>query len=642
MATLAELETAFIAADNAGDTESAQMFADVLRNEYSRRQADPSIAQLEIGSEPLDVPGTVAPPAEPSMTDRAVGALETGATLATGATAGAVGQVGGTIEGIIEEVLAGNFGSAEAAKRIENMAMQRAEQFTYTPRTETGQEYVQAVGEALAPLAALPPVAEAQMAAGAASRIPARQLASEVRQDTQDIARQVRESLPSPKAERQGLSVGAAEVDAPVLRQAQADELPIPIQLTKGQRTRDFGDQRFEKETAKLPEAGAPLRDRFEEQNAQLAGNLDSFIDDTGAQLTDLVDVGSAITKALGTRLARDKVKVRSLYKKAEEAGETAEEFAPVSLVEFLNENVNIGPNAPVLETARKELVRRGGAVVGDEGTLIPTPISINSAEELRKQIGKIQRTSSDATNASFAGAAKASIDTDTKDLGGNEYKAARTARAKMAEEYEKNKLTSDLINTKPNSDDRKIALENAVSTILRPATPLASLEHVKRLLNSGQGSLKLSSVKGAEKSLAAKLEGKQAWAELQGATLQNIKDQMFKSVATNQRSDRVASAAQLDKAISTLDRSGKLDVLFGKKGAENLRTINEITKVVVTAPPGAVNTSNTATTLATLIDLATTSYTGFPAPVAWSLKTIVGGLKDRKLKKRINDALGE
>ena len=116
----------------------------------------------------------------------------------------------------------------------------------------------------------------------------------------------------------------------------------------------------------------------------------------------------------------------------------------------------------------------------------------------------------------------------------------------------------------------------------------------------------------------------------------------MLKGVTTNQRGDRIVSPAQLDRAVTNLDKTGKLDFIFGKKGAEQLRTINDVAKTVLTAPPGAVNTSNTATVLAGLMDVALTGTTGVPAPVATSFKFLTGQIKDARLKARIKQSLGE
>lgn len=95
---------------------------------------------------------------EPSIGDKLIGAGETALTLATGATGGVVGAVGGAGRGLAREIANGDFGSQAAANRIAQSSMKGMEALTYAPRTETGQDYAQATGEALAPLAAFAPM----------------------------------------------------------------------------------------------------------------------------------------------------------------------------------------------------------------------------------------------------------------------------------------------------------------------------------------------------------------------------------------------------------------------------------------------------------------------------------------------------
>jgi hypothetical protein len=96
-----------------------------------------------------------APAPESSFADNAIGAGEAALTMATGATGGLVGTVGGVAEGVFDEVRSGEFGTPEAANRIADSASQGAANLTYAPRTEKGQEIVQSIGELAEPLAPL-------------------------------------------------------------------------------------------------------------------------------------------------------------------------------------------------------------------------------------------------------------------------------------------------------------------------------------------------------------------------------------------------------------------------------------------------------------------------------------------------------
>jgi len=656
MATLQEMERALIGADKAGDTDAARRLAAAITQERGRMEADPTSALDVIpgvGGE-MQIPELrqqQQQPEEQGFGDQIIGAGEAALTTATGATSGTVGMIGNTLKQLADEMLKGEFGSAESAQRVQRASQEGMEALTYAPRTEAGQDIVQTIGEVTAPLAGAIPLASEMQAAGAGARAVApiaRTTAQRVSAPAVSAAMKVRERIseatPSKKSTAgTAPSAGAAGVDVSTLRQAQADELPIPVKLTKGQKTRKFEDVRFERETAKDPEKGVEIRQRFEEQNEQLLGNLDAFIDETGSQISDLRGIGEIVDKSLRQRATKDKVRIRTLYKEAEKAGEMEEPVELEGLITVLNESRSAESTAPVLVAARKELVRLGGAVEDEEGNLVvktsstsTKPITepvitgsgmtLNNVEQLRKFVNKV--AGNDPTNIKFAGDIKRAIDAATEGKGGNLYKQARAARAKYAMDYENTGLVKRLLNTKRGSEDRAIALEDVLrKSILDPGTSLDDVRQVRRLLQTKGG---------------PEASGKQAWKELQGGTLRHIQEQITKNIQIDQRGNRILSPAALDRQITQLDKTGKLDFVFGKKGAEQLRTINEVAQTVLTSPPGTINHSNTASVLAGLMDVAMTGVTGIPAPIATSFRLLTGSVKDAKLKAKIKQALGE
>ena len=95
---------------------------------------------------------------DPGAFDIFKGGMEALGTLISGATTGALGTVGGTIAGIGEAIYDGTFGTAEGANAIGERASAVGDRYTYSPRTETGREYVETIGEVgeqLAPLEGL-------------------------------------------------------------------------------------------------------------------------------------------------------------------------------------------------------------------------------------------------------------------------------------------------------------------------------------------------------------------------------------------------------------------------------------------------------------------------------------------------------
>lgn len=595
---------------------------------------------------------------EPTLTDKALGLGETALSAATGATSGTLGMLGGTLGQAGREILSGNFGTPEAAQRISQNAAESAADLTYAPRTQTGQEYTQALGEISEPLVALTPalselalagqaarsvapiaqgqairaaqaVAPAVERAGQAIQRPIQATANAVRSGAQRVGEMV--GMRTPEAEGPApANVGAAQVDQATIRQALSQDLPYPVQLTEGQMTRDPAQLKFEVETAKDAELGAPLRQRQEEQHQVMQQNLDAFIDMTGSQATNMRETGIAVDKALQKQLQADKNRVRVAYAKADKSEEAQRpvdltqpvrsgENDPMSVIDYLNSQPDL-PTTPILTSAKRTAESLGIARRGENGELIPNNPTIKQMEKWRQEINA--NTNQEAPNIRQAAILKDMIDQHVEPVVGNLYKAARNERKRMADHWENRTIIRDLTTNKAGTEDRRVALEDIQKRIIHDGS-LDDLRVAKRAL------------------LTAGEEGKQAWRDLQGQTLQEIKSAATSGVAPDAQGNQMISAAALNKAIKRLDDAGKLDYIFGPQGAEKLRAINEISKTLFTTPTSAaINHSNTAATLAAAMDIAMSGLSGFPAPVASALRLATKHIKDNKVRARVTQAL--
>lgn len=628
MATLQQLERALINADKAGDTDAARKLAAVI----TRARQDVS---LQIPD--AQVPETVPAPVQPGIGEQLIGAGEAALAAGTGAIGGTVGMIGGTLKGLAEQILSGQFGTPQAARLVEQSAAKGAQALTYAPRTQAGQEQLQAVGQAMQQILPITPLtgelgmiaqgaraAQPAMQAGAGIATEAAQQAAQaVKPAMQKAVTAVREKVAAPSAQRN--SVGAAATPEALMRETGAAELPVPMKQTLGQKTRDFEQQRFEREIAKDPEIGEPIRERFAQQNKQLIQNMDAFIDMTGAQAPDLRSIGVSVTEALRSRAAKDKAQIRTLYKEAEKAGELAApvDFAPIA--DYLNQNRAGRSSAPILQTIADELrVQEVGGGALAEGTVSAGTVTLQQAEKIRAAINRFAKQN-DPNDLRVASELKALIDSQTEGAGGNLYSKARAARARYAQNYENIGIVKNMLGTKRGSVDRVIALEDVLNrSIVAPTASLDSVRQIRRLLQT-EGE-----------------KGMQAWRELQGGALAYIRDQATKNVARDTMGNPIVSAAQLDRAISGLDKTGKLDFIYGKKGAEKIRLLNDISKDVLTSPPGAVNTSNTASVILAALDMAISGIAGIPAPVLSGVRMAGKYVKDSRLKARVKKALGE
>jgi len=561
---------------------------------------DPSLSMFEKPAQPMQMP-------EESLTDKAIGVGESALSIVSGLTTGAAGGLLGTIEGIAQAVRDGKIGEPEAQQIIQQRMSEGAQAGTYSPRTETGQSIVKGVGEALG---SLPPVIAGFSPAQAAG-------ASQSLSATTQAARGLMPQA-APKA-MQGLSVGAAEVPVEQVRLQQAAELPVPIKLTKGQAGKDFEQQRFERETAKANEVGDPLRQRYAEQNLQLQQNLDAFIDSTGTELPEtnyMLETGRMVDNAIRSRAAADKNRIRQAYKDAEKAGELSSPVNMSPLAEYLNENRAGRTSAPIMKTIADELEVQGvGAGRLDDGSLQLGELTLGQAEKLRQTINKFAKDN-DPNDLRVASEMKSIIDGVTESAGGDAYRRARTLRRQYANQYENIGIIRDIIGKKRGSDDRKIATENIVNKAVFGGS-VDDLKSVRKTLQT-QGQ-----------------EGMAAWKEIQAATLRQIRDEATKNMQRDQNGNPIVSAAGLNRIVSSLDKNGKLVNLFGAKGAEQVRLLNDVAKDILISQPGAVNTSNTSTALLAALEMGT-----YGGPFVSVLKFARDKVKDRAVRNRVERAL--
>ncbi len=696
MATRAEIEAALAHYEQVGNADAARKLKATLGAMAPDRDGTsfsappkppgPSLADRAVGEakqagQNFVEGGKQVFQAGADLGQEIVGAAETGATLTTGMLTSPAAALGGALYETARQILNGEYNPNDRSS-INQFAERAAAEATYVPRTQAGQRNVQAVGEVLEPaipyLNALGPlgVVEAQgirgavqgaKAAALASGVPskvaravraagdaagdvavragdtvveaagrtgdaARAAASRAGEAVSDAARAARDALPPLPGREPPTgggnfgpgSAGAAAVPVEDLRVAKAAQLPVPVKYTKAQRTRKFEDQKLERETlGKDTEIGAPIREHYREQHEQIAANVDRLIESSGATKTDsLRGIGETVVAPIVGKLQSRKAKVRVKYTNAEKAGELE---APVELkgfVQYLNDNKTL--SASVLKDVRSEIVRIGAAARNKDGTLVPKAVTLKQGEQLRQFITE---ATDDASRKEVRQSTrlKKAYDTDTDGAGGVLYKEARAEHARLQRDFENANAVSRLLKNKRGTGDRKVAFEDVLArTVTDDAASLDQLKSVTRVLQQ------------------AGPEGRQALKELRGGTLEWIKREATKSVAANQAETgaRTVSPTGLHRAIEKLDRSGKLEHLFGKKNAETLRILDEVAQDVLTAPPGTVNTSGTASAVAALLDLSLAAGTGIPVPVATGLKLLSKQVRNAKLRAKVQEHL--
>lgn len=409
---------------------------------------------------------------------------------------------------------------------------------------------------------------------------------------------------------------GAMSTSEEAIRVQRAAELPVPIELARFQRTRDFVEQQRARELAKNNEVGGPIRDRMAQQQDELRQNFERFIEGTGSEVwNNPYEQGGVIADALSTLARRERTRTSALYKRAEKAGEMREPVSYQELSDFIAQQTPTTREklAPVLKTVEEQILANDPNKTG--------MMALNQMEDIRKLINKV--ASPGTADATFGRDMRIIIDNATKDAGGDVYKQARASRTKYARDFEDIDLVEKVFANKPGSTDRFVALEKVTDKITGDNTPLDSVKHLLGLLDR------------------AGPRGVRAKRELQGSVMEKIRDQAYRGITSDESGQTVIQPAALNKIITSLEKNGKLDVIFDKKTAELLSTINDVTKDIITSPPGSINASGTSSAMMNAIDtLGTFSTTGLPVPAAKILNDFRKAMAARGMRKEVKRLL--
>jgi hypothetical protein len=564
MATLAEFRAQYPQYDAVPDVKLAdslhqKFYSQIPKMEFYKTIGLGSAAAIP-GAE--NVVTGVKPP-EVSMRDRIMGVIETplalGATLAGGAIAPIVG-IAGTLA-------SGKYGTQEGI-RAGQEAMKAVQ---YQPRTQTAREALGAVGEFLQPVtSALPPTLgsvgtsinalapAAMMQAGAVTRPIARQVTTPVQNALANVM--TREQQPAM------VGMGAASTAEDLMRQERLQRLNIPA--TAGERTKNLAQQQFESEvqrgvvTGISEEAKTKLAEQMSgfkaNQQKAIVQNFERMTNEVGAEVADPTQmraVGKIVDKALNDEYTKKYDAYKSLYAQADNAGETLQQVPYKNLLDFIETKTPTQRQKldPILDSVAESLRMNDPQGTGT--------ISVRALEDIYQQIGTVK----DSANAKPM---KNIITQMGEGAGGELYQKARAARAQLAKEFEDVSRVDKLLGTKAGYADRRVALDDVFKHVVLDGS-LEEMRTVTKLLKK------------------AGPEGQQAYKELQGQTIQHMKDMLTKSDQPSFRN--------LNTLINQLDAEDKLVYMFGKTGRNEIMDLRDAIKDVLVKQPGAVNYSNTS-----------------------------------------------
>lgn len=589
MATLAEFRTKNPEYNDMPDVA----LADALHSKYYADIPKPQFYK-QLGLVGADIPGaanvTTMQSKPISMQDRMLGAVEIPLTLGSGLVAGMVSPIAGAYS----TLTSGKYGTQEGVKAGEKTAANVAQALTYQPKTETAQNTLQSLAGALS---SMPPV----IGVGNAGMALLPEAISQTRRAVAPAAASTQQRMAALLQPKQTAMMGggAASTDEALLRQQRAMNQNIP--LTKGEQLQSFPVQQFESEVVKEnPELAKSLIQFKEGQKKAILSRFEQLSEQTGAEYADPTayrKIGSLVDSALVKQFDAKKAKVDKAYQAARNAGETKQVINTAPLEQFLAEKAPEAIAVPEINSIKAKLdalkTTRNGQVTIDD---------IENLYQAAGQLGKAGDPS-----GVFMKQVKGVINDMTEGAGGDLYRVARNQRKELGNEFENTYRVAKLLGTKGGYADRAVALDDVFSHVVLDGS-LEEMRTVTKLLKKG----------GAD--------GQQAYAELQGQTVQYLKDQLTKNASGQ------LSFAKLKSAIDTLDREDKLTYMFGKQGRQSIIDLRDTMQDALVKPQGAVNYSNTGSVVLRGLDkLAALRF-----PLAKSAADIV---KNRELTQKVEES---
>ena len=365
----------------------------------------------------------------------------------------------------------------------------------------------------------------------------------------------VQTGSPELQAAAKEVTDSGGKVNQEVLgRHLEAESLPVPARLTKGQATQDPALVSLERNTRGKNQA---FSDHFNAQNQNLIDNLQAIRENVGPDVfsTNPVDHGEALINAYKTKAQQADADIASKYQALRDAN--GGQF-PID-AKGLYSNVTKSLHDKYLFEHAPSAEMRQLSNASDEG------MTFEKYEAMRTNLARIMRSSTD----------------------GNERAAAGIIRTEM----EKLPMTGDAAKLKPLADSARNAARAQFQALdADPAYKAAVNETVspdrfvnRFIINGNRDDVGLMRQNLAHDPAAQQTMSVAALDHLRNSA--RIDDQ-FRGAFTQ---------AGYNKSLQSLDT--KLSTLFGPKDAGDIRALGNVARNQQFRPPGSyVNESNTYT----------------------------------------------
>jgi hypothetical protein len=415
-------------------------------------------------------------------------------------------------------------------------------------------------------------------------------------------------------------SVGAAAVDTPRARAEKAGNLPVPITIDRAQATRNPTDVKFAGVAAKTPHLAEQVFEHYANQNAKVQQNMQAGIEATGTQSQGVspTDFGQRVkTYVQGIKDARMN-DIRNQYAAAEAAGELAQPVSYQPVLDFIQRST---ANRPTRKSQNPlyGIIEEEFAANDPSGT---QAIGVRQLEDIRQLIND-ETDWTDKRQAALSTRTKRLIDNITENAGGDIYKQARRERAQWSNDFENQSTVRSINEVKKGTTDQAVPTEKIFDQIFLGK----SGDQVRRVFD-------LLDKSGPD--------GQQLVRDIKGRFGEHILENTTKNVQLDTKGRPYVSTPEMNKLVTTLDKSGKLDLVFGPEWANHYRTINEVVKEIQTKPREVLSTSGSGETIlgalagvgGEVLGQTVANQPGLGVPMYVGQRVLKAGMEKRKISR--------
>jgi len=417
-----------------------------------------------------------------------------------------------------------------------------------------------------------------------------------------------------------------------MIRVARAQSLQHPVTLTKGGASGNFADQQAESILNMSPVEGEAIRAHNATINKAITDNLKSVATNQKPAVTNTYDVGKSVQTSLSKAEDASLTKVGQLYNTADAtAGGQLVDPAPIiaRLMRHQDDILVDNDARPALAMISR-LKRLGLATVDNDGNILPTGnmMTAEQAMALYKAANQsyVQGANSSRHLADFKRGILESLENTATAGGtsiGSDFKAATAAFKEHVKKYDNPKMVSALLRVTKGTDDPVIASEQVLDKIVMKGS-IDDINNIKATL--------MSSDKSVRK------EALQAWRNMRAATANFLLEKAYIGNSVNVAQDRVVSGNNILNAVKSLGGGGtaknealgwtKIETIMGKKTANELKNIVQVSLDATRKVNGAATTSGTAERLAAIL-----GHVPLAKPAAIVVKAAMSGVKTQANK---------